>query len=218
MKPFNVYYHMYSGEKLASLNAVRANLRAARRARVVPVTTSRYAAIADGFYRTRLERLGSARWRVSRRGALQTVRFDRAATRAVDFGRSRGIVGQQHDQGSLYVALDPTVERPVVALREIGKVGRPPRAPVPYLLRSRWRVREVVQREARVSFFVQGFGPGRMRWYVPRAGSYAVTLEARDKTVTLKATAGEDGVLEFHLPARAVAGGWVTIRPHGQRP
>lgn len=212
VKPFNVYYHMYSGEKLASLNAVKVNLRKARSEGVLPVTTSHYAAIAESFYETRLERSSDDLWEVRNRGALQTVRFDRAATRAVDFSRSEGVLGQRHFQGSLYVALDPEVERPRVALRSLGQLGLPPEAERAYVIQSRWRVSALeLETNEGFEFSVRGFGPGRMRWYVPRAGTYAVRIVAGGEVETLQRQAEQDGRLEFVLPARAIEGARVQV-------
>jgi hypothetical protein len=213
VKPFNVYYHMYSGEKLASLNAVRANLLAARRDRVVPITTSRYAAIAEGFHAARFQREAPAAWRVEDRGALQTVRFDRAATRAVDFSRSEGVLGQRHFQGSLYVALDPGADRPRIALRNTETLGHPPAADRPYVVQSRWRVVDVqAEGNDAFAFRARGFGPGRMRWYVPRPGTYAIRMASGGRAGSLRAEAGDDGVLEFVLPPRAVDGAQVRVQ------
>ena len=104
-------------------NAVLANLALARASRIAPVSTSDFAGIAQGFYAARLYDLGDRRWRVENRGNLQTIRFDKAAFSAVDFKRSRGVLGQNHHQGSLYVALDPTETVPVIALHDVQDPG-----------------------------------------------------------------------------------------------
>ena len=140
VKPFNVYYHMYSGEKLAALNAVRRNLEYARTQQLAPVATSRYAAIAEGFFAARLEQLGPRRWRVANRGALSTVRFDRASRLGVDFERSTGVVGARHQHGALYVTLDEEAPAPEVVLRDLRADEQTPSAARPFLVQARWRV------------------------------------------------------------------------------
>ena len=105
VKPFNVYYHMYLGEKLAALNAVRRNLEHAR-ARQWRRGHEPLRAIAEGFFAARVEQLGTRRWRLANRGALSTIRFDRASRLGVDFDRSTGVIGARHQHGALYVALD----------------------------------------------------------------------------------------------------------------
>ena len=46
----HIYYHMYSGEKPASVKALLENLVLARSQALAPVATSHYARIAEGFY------------------------------------------------------------------------------------------------------------------------------------------------------------------------
>ena len=50
LKPFNLYYHMYSGEKASALASIKHFVALARRSNVIPVTASRYAGIADDFF------------------------------------------------------------------------------------------------------------------------------------------------------------------------
>ena len=95
LKPINVYYHMFAGERAAQLAGVRHHLDTARQALLTPIAASHYAAIADGFFSTRMTALGDSSWLIRNRGALQTVRFDDAADLAVDFTRSVGVLGQR---------------------------------------------------------------------------------------------------------------------------
>ena len=198
VKPFNVYYHMYSGQKLSSLNAVVENLRYARAQEITPIATSNYAAIADGFYTTQIVSLGPKRWRIENRGALQTIRFDHGTFQAVDFVRSKGVIGQRHYQGSLYVALDRAEQLPVITLRDHFASDKMPPAAQPYLIQARFPVWDLRSRGDQFSFRAQGYGRGDMVWKVPQAGLFEVqvrnvkTLENR-----LQARASVDGILAF---------------------
>ncbi len=176
VKPMGIYYHMYSGEKLASLNAVRANLDYARSQQIIPLTTSHYAAIVEGFFGTQIQKTGDRQWRVGARGALQTLRFDRALFSAVDFQRSQGVVGQYHYQGSLYVTLDKSVSNAVIALRDYEDTAGEPRSTVPYLISSNWQVWGMEREPGYFGFRTRGFGAGRMTWRVPQAGQYQLTV------------------------------------------
>ena len=162
IKPHNVYYHMYSGERQASLSAVLENYQYARSLEIAPITTSNYAAIVDGFFTTRITALGETTWRIEDRDRIQTVRFDRATQRSVDFERSSGVVGQRHYQGSLYVALDSSNSAPVVALKE-GEEASQGR---PYLAHGRWQVSDLGVDVAGFGFDAQGFGPCDLVWHV----------------------------------------------------
>ncbi|MFQ5738753.1 MAG: hypothetical protein ACE5JX_07035 [Acidobacteriota bacterium] len=200
LSPLNVYYHMYSGQKLSSLNAVIANLKYVRKQEITPITTSHYAGIAEGFYSTVLRPSGHRRWSVEDRGELQTIRFDHATFEAVDFSRSSGVIGQRHYQGSLYVALDPSATTPVVALKGHPHPDRLADAIQPYLVQSRWPVSNLQVIPTGFGFRARGFGPGQMAWKVPGGGSFEVTqlptLSTRSKT-RVAATPG--GLLQLTL-------------------
>ncbi len=205
IKPFNVYYHMYSGEKLSSLNAVLSNLRFARTQEITPITTSNYAAVVDGFYSARITRVGEHRWRIEDRDALQTVRFDRATFRTVDFARSKGVVGQRHYQGSLYVALDAEDPAPVVALRDLVLSDEIPRADQPYLIHARYQVWNLRHDEDGFSFSARGFGRGDMLWRVSRPGSVRIQItHGQGLNEQLEATVDRDGILAFEVGSGAL--------------
>jgi hypothetical protein len=214
VKPFNVYYHMYSGEKLAALNAVRRNLEFARTQELAPVQTSRYAAIAEGFFSARVESLGPRHWRVSNRGALGTVRFDRASRLGVDFDRSRGVVGARHEHGALYVTLDEEVPSVEVVLRDLAGHEETLRGTRPFLLHAQWRVWRVREVRGALQFQAQGFGPGEFVWQLPRPARVRVSVQGRD-TAPIEAASGEDGVLSFTIAAPATSPITITIAPAG---
>lgn len=206
LKPFNVYYHMYSGQKLASINALKKNLEFADAAELAPVTAATYAAMAEGFYTAKLLVDGAGRWRVADRGALSTLRFDRAVFKAVDLARSTGVLGQRHHQGSLYVALDPDVAEPVVALKDVERADADPAPPRPYLVHGRWALAGLRLEGEGFTVRAQGFGPGAMVWQVPAPGRFAVTAERDGRTLwQAMAEAGDDGRLAVTVATRAEA-------------
>ena len=116
------------------------------------------------FYQTQVVSVGPDDCGAStKRGALQTIRFDRSTLKAVDFDRSRGVIGQRHINGSLYVYLDDNVSQPMsrnqrrsALLRAAGSADHA------YLLESRWTVVDLQRGEGRVDFTAQGFGGGDM--------------------------------------------------------
>ena len=212
VKPKNLYYHMYSGEKMASLRALLNNLKEAEAEPIAPITASAFSALALGFYSTEIADLGEGRWQVANRGRLATIRFDRALDRKVDFARSSGVLGQQHLQGSLYVALDPADPRPVVALVANDRPDVPPQAGRAYLIDSRWPVEQMTADRETFTFRAQGFGPGEMTWKVVEAGRYQVIAEDGERTLDSFAEAGTDGLLSFTLRTRRYASAKVAVR------
>ncbi len=204
LKPVNLYYHMYSGEKQAALKALLDNIAWVKKQEIAPVTATRYAEIAEGFFTATVEPDGPGAWRVKNRGALQTLRFDHAAPQAgPDFAASTGVIGARRVNDALYVALDPAVPEPRIVLTD-----RP--QPAALLVSARWPVEAVIRQADRVGFTaVQGFGPGEMRWQMPAPGRYRITTGDQAQS----AEAGADRMLSFTLPAGLPAGVRTSIAP-----
>lgn len=208
LRGMNVYYHMFSADRAAGLEAVRGHLKAARAANIIPIEASRYAAIADDFFQTKIHSLGTLQWRITERGSMQTLRFDDAAALSIDFGRSSGVLGFNRHNGSLYVALDPAVAEPVVALKAVsgdgasgGKVAAGfDRA---HLIESRWDVHGLNIEPCALSAKVKGYGPGQMRWGGVKAGNWHVTVGGSKPVV---AVADASGTLTLTVEADARAG------------
>lgn len=213
LKPFNIYYHMYSGQKTASLGALVKNLKYAQSQEIAPVATSHYAQIAEGFYSTRFVPLGPKRWRIKNRGSLQTIRFDDAARLAVDMQKSPGVIGQRHFQGSLYVALDSEKKDPVIELQEFSPGEKLPASAQPYLVQGRWHIWNLESPgKHQTTFWAQGFGDGEMVWKVPEPGPYQFSL-SNDTGVgqTLSAVADADGILKIKFEYNAMENVKITL-------
>lgn len=192
LKPINIYYHNYSGERLASLNALRKNFAYARSQKITPVTASHFAAIGDGFFTTVFENLANQKWRIKNRGQLQTIRFDHATFNAVNFKQSLGVIGQTHFQGSLYVHLDEVHKEPVISLKKINYSDKEPEAERSYLVSARWRVNDVELTDEGFRCQVQGFGGGEMDWYMPIPGKYRIHVEKSDGQLSVWESIVED--------------------------
>ncbi|MCB2081131.1 MAG: hypothetical protein KDD76_00730 [Rickettsiales bacterium] len=208
VKPMNLYYHMYSGEKQASLYALLKNIDYVRSHEVTPITASRYAAVGDGFFSTRLMQVGPQMWEVYDRDGLETIRFDHAEDKQVDFMASRGVVGQRYYQRSLYVYLDESEKTPRIALKENPGKKEYARAEKPYLIDSRWRICNLKWEGRSLQFSVQGFGMGAMRWWVPENGIYVLMLNEQE----VGRAKVEDNILQMELPYNTVSDQLVTIK------
>ena len=202
IKPFNLYYHMYSGEKQASLDAVLSNLRYARSLELAPLATSQYCAIVEGFHAATITQLGPRRWRIENRDGLDTLRFDHADGERVDFAASAGVIGQRYMQGSLYVALDAAERDPIIALAAIQRPGVFSR---PYLIESRWQIHNVRAAPGRCEFQARGFGPGEMEWQVAPGRTYEIqVIDNHGLVESGSAAANREGTLRFTIAHSAL--------------
>jgi hypothetical protein len=202
VKPFDLYYHMYSGEKRPGIDAVIENLKYARTQELAPITASQYAAIVDGFHSALFTELGPRRWRVENRDGLNTVRFDHADADDVDPEASKGVVGQRHFQGSFYIALDSADPAPVIALAAPGARTTAAR---PYLIESRWQISKLWIHDAGFEFEAQGFGAGDMEWNAAPDKAWEIRVFRSSRlSETLHVAANHHGVLQFTIAGSAI--------------
>lgn len=208
VKPANIYYHMYSGEKQASLTALTSVLDYASKQPLTPITATHYAAIGQGFYTLRLTAIGSNAWRIENRGALNTVRFDDPGNRRVDFETSRGVLGQSFNGKTMYVSLDPAVAKVELHLAESAST-RPAR---PELVTSRWFIKDLKTTSTSARFHAQGFGPGTMTWRIP-AGQQHEQWQATIDGANFYSTAPDPkGQISFQFPRGNENGKTITIQ------
>lgn len=206
LKPFNLYYHMYIGERAASLAALKHHLDLARKWDVVPVPASRYAGIADDFFGVEIAQVDVSAWTVANRGELQTVRFDAAKDVTIDEAASQGVLGATRTNGSLYVALDPAVAVARVALQRSDSADtRDPGQVAPALVSSRWTFSKRRLEGCSLAVEAQGFGRGDMLWQTVPGRRYHVTATRDGATVgEAEAVADAMGRLALNLDVSAI--------------
>ncbi len=104
LKPISIYYHFYSGQKLASLNALRRVYRYVLSQRVNPMFLSEYALRVLDFRVTAVLK-SEGGFRIRNSGYLRTLRLE--GTKALpDLRRSKGVVGFVKEGRRVYVHLD----------------------------------------------------------------------------------------------------------------
>jgi hypothetical protein len=207
LKPLNIYYHLYSGEREAGLNALLSNIQYAVSQKITPITTSHYTHIAEGFYTTKIIPLDTDIWAVENRGALQTIRFDRQSLKSVDFKNSKGVIGQNYTNGSLYVYLDSSTERPIISLKSNPGQLAARKENTAYLIDSRWTISDVSQGKDKLEFNAQGFGAGDMTWQVPADANYRININGKDTDTV----ASENRLLELKIKQDAIEPLHLTI-------
>ncbi len=210
LKPINLYYHMYSGERRASLDALLSNIDALRtRGDYIAIAASDYAAAANGFFSANFVFEEASTWRVVDRGSLQTIRFANANRRMLDQAASTGVLGERVINDHLYIALDPAVAEPRVTLRTRDEsAARTSAARTAALTRSSWVVSHLTSENDRFSFKAQGHGAGEMVWRV--APDRRWTVRATGETVS--AVSQADGTLSFRLTQRPTPQIDVTVQ------
>ncbi|SOE58721.1 extracellular protein [Caballeronia arationis] len=107
-KPVDVYYHMFSGTKFASVEALKKVYGRLLAEPLMPVYASEYAQKVLDFERMSIARDGDF-WRVHGGGALRTVRLPPG--RAPELASAEGVAGYLAGPGGVYVHLTGTDAR-----------------------------------------------------------------------------------------------------------
>ncbi|MCX6989704.1 MAG: hypothetical protein NTX49_01365 [Chlamydiae bacterium] len=190
IKPMHLYFHSFSGQFLASVNAINQNLTYIKSQDPIAIQTTRYCSIGEGFYSVEIEPTAEHAWKIKNRKGLQTIRFDHAGSKGIDYAKSEGIVGSKTYQDSLYVYLDAASDAPIIALQEGSLCAQP------YLIDSSWEIYQL-QREGESLFFTaSGWGALSMRWKMPVDGTYSISSSSLHETLSSQT---KDGILSIEL-------------------
>ncbi len=147
LKPIDIYYHFYSGERIDGLTVVLQAYQYALAQEIIPLTTSDYVRMADDFFQTKIFAHGDG-YTITHEDTLRTIRFDHE-TRTPDFVRSRGIIGFRHLQGNLFIFLDEG------KTHEIYLTSQPPQRP--YLANASFLVKDFQATPQKISFAKRGW-------------------------------------------------------------
>lgn len=196
-KPYDLYYHMYSGERLASMAALSSLVALALSDEFISMRASDYARLATDFPDMRLVQTAAETWRIDNRGALHTVRLDDPDGLRPDPLASRGYLGARLVNGSLYVALDPAASSVELAFT---------RAPVtaPELEESSWDILALDRRDCGFSAIATGFGEGAMHWSGLPDGQLTAQVERDGRPLWSQEINVVDGHASLRIPVHAV--------------
>lgn len=114
LKPIGIYYHFYSGTKLASLNALKQVYNWALKQHPIPLYLSQYAQRANAFYKASLAQQLDGGWLIHTAKYIHTLRLPRKMGWP-NLSRSRGIAGYRLGVDGVYVSLSSN--RPVLYLQ-----------------------------------------------------------------------------------------------------
>ncbi|VAX12218.1 Pellicle/biofilm biosynthesis protein PelA, glycosyl hydrolase/deacetylase [hydrothermal vent metagenome] len=104
LKPIGIYYHFYSGTKLASINALKQVYDWALKQQPIPLYLSQYAQRANAFYRASLAQKLDGSWSINTATYIHTLRLPKNMGWP-DLTRSTGIAGYRQGKDGVYVSL-----------------------------------------------------------------------------------------------------------------
>lgn len=148
VKPINIYYHYYSGERVESLSALKKAYNYAFSQEIFPIHTSDYARLVQDSFDTNITALADGGFLIQNEGFLRTIRFDQEE-RNVDFHRSTGVNGFKHFQGNLYVFLDAS-QKHKIYLTKAGPTQ-------PFVVDASAWVQKLLGTQTKLSFSKKGW-------------------------------------------------------------
>ena len=207
LKPFDIYYHSFTGERYASLEAIVHLYGVAASDEFIHVFPSRYIDVANGFYSAEITRTGENEWTIGDRGGLQTLRIDRPGALRVDFSSSSGVIGQRMIGDALYVSLDPGNETPRLKL-----TNSEPDSLVPNLIEASWEVTRFAVDGCDIDITAKGFGAGLIRIDGIDAPKVNVVARRDGGIMVDEDVMTENGQLDVRLPTAIDQTTALTIR------
>jgi len=103
-KPIDVYYHIYSGSKAASTNAVKYVLDWSLKQDILPLYASEYIPQVMDFYTASIANDGD-KWLISGMNNLKTFRIEEKDA-SIDLNNSKTVLGLKHFENHTYISLD----------------------------------------------------------------------------------------------------------------
>ncbi len=104
LKAMDIYYHLYSGSRVASLQALDDVYSYALTKKTSKLYASQYIRKGKGFYHTSIAKLDNNLYEVRNQGYLRTVRVDRRVK--VNLRDSIGVAGFNYKDNTTYITLD----------------------------------------------------------------------------------------------------------------
>jgi hypothetical protein len=160
IKPINIYYHLYSGSKLASFNALKEVYEWAVQQKTSKLYASQYIKKGQGFYHTALGKTKNG-FEIRNQGFLKTLRFDKKIN--IDIQRSKGVAGHNFDNNSDYITLDSSGKYELI-LKENNRS--------PYLIDSNGWVNKVNTHNNKYSFELKSNVALEADFFVPKSCNF----------------------------------------------
>lgn len=173
LKPMNLYFNMYTGQKYAALYAAKQVLDYMRSQEGFWCFAQDYAALVTDFPKVKIEKMTEYQWKILNRGHIHTFRFDLASDKSIDLVNSKGVMGFRHLQGNLYVALDPAVEHAEIHMKISDHVVTADNFERAYLFDSTWGISDFTS-EPTIGFTAEGIGKAVIRLMLPQKDEYKV--------------------------------------------
>jgi len=170
LKAMNIYYHLYSGSKVASIKALDEVYSYAMKQKTSKLYASQYIRKGKGFYHTALIKLGDNRYEIRNQGHLRTIRFDKKVI--ADIEKSRGVAGFNYKGDTTYITLDRRHSHTIQLTTQKYN---------PYLIDSNGWVERVSHKKNNYIFKLQANMLIEANFYMPKSCSFSLPKDIKAK-------------------------------------
>jgi hypothetical protein len=186
LKPINIYYHFYSGSKVASLNALNEVYSWAIEQKTAKLYASQYIKKARGFYRTAIGKIDGG-YEIRNSGYLRTIRFDKRVS--VEIDSSQGVAGFINNGERTYITLDRGQEYKI----KLTKYN----IDTPYLIDSNGWVEKFSHKRGEYSFKLESNVAVEANFYLPTScrATMPIAIKITENKNRLSLVSSQKGVV-----------------------
>jgi hypothetical protein len=116
IKPINIYYHFYSGERESSVTALHKVYSWAITQDIIPIFTSEYIKIANSFKDVQVIKRDSSSYIIKNNKNLRTFKIDKKI--AINYSKSKNVIGHYHADGVTYISTLPNSKIKIVTAKK----------------------------------------------------------------------------------------------------
>ncbi|MDH4944739.1 hypothetical protein [Sulfurimonas sp. C5] len=160
LKPIDVYYHLYSGSKKASLNALRYVFDWVLEQNTMPIFTSEYIPKVMDYYTVSIAKDNEGHWLYDGMKDLKTLRIEKKDA-GIDLQHSKTSLGIEHFEDHTYIALDQSTKHLLKALpsQTLNDV---------YLIRANGKIKNHMDTAIHKVYEFSSHVPLKIEFHVPK--------------------------------------------------
>ena len=188
-KPIDIYYHLYSGSKKASLKALKYVFDWAVAQDVNPIYTSEYIPKVMDFYEVSMANEGDE-WLIDGMRDLKTLRVEQKDF-GVDLDKSPSVIGVKHFENHTYIALDKEKKHIIKLQPHMSKKES-------YMVSVNGKVISYKKKRKKTTYKLSSEVPLKAEFYLAKG----CKLKAKPMASSIKT---EDGIISLEYKSRKKA-------------
>jgi hypothetical protein len=179
LKPIDIYYHLYSGSKRASLNALKYVYNWAIKQDVNPIFTSEYIPKVMDYYTVSISKTDHSQYLIAGMRNLKTLRFDTLAFKDIEL--QKNIAGYKKNQTESYLHLGEKT-KVILNAQQTKKQA--------YLISSNGTITQLSRGTKSIQLKLQAHTPLELELFVPKECKLSLQPKAKkiqkeNNTVTI---------------------------------